>query len=63
LIAPASLEAGMHAEKIPTKKCFTETLSDPLSYNYDKQNIYILVSLLSYKLCEGKKTAEKWSQR
>jgi hypothetical protein len=63
LIAPASLEAGMHAEKIPTKKCFTETLSDPLSYNYDKQNICILVFILTHTLCKGKKTAEKWSQQ
>jgi len=45
------------------KKCSQESLSDSLSGNYDKQNICILVLILTHTLGKGEKTAGKWLQR
>jgi hypothetical protein len=45
------------------QKRFAKSLSDRLSDNYDKQNICILVLVLTHTVCKGKKTAGNWSQR
>jgi hypothetical protein len=49
--------------KILVKIYSQESLSDPLSYNYDTQNICVPLLVLTPALCKGKKTPGKWLQR